>query len=70
MSVITDHIRRVASFLGLLLLFATNTIWGEDLKTQNIVLITTDGLRWQEVFTGAEKALIATVKQIAAMKQA
>lgn len=58
MSVITDHIRRVASFLGLLLLFATNTIWGEDLKTQNIVLITTDGLRWQEVFTGAEKALL------------
>ena len=29
-----------------------------DLKTQNVVLITTDGLRWQEVFTGAEKALL------------
>lgn len=29
-----------------------------DLKTRNIVLITTDGLRWQEVFTGADKALI------------
>jgi len=29
-----------------------------ELKTQNVVLITTDGLRWQEVFTGAEKALI------------
>lgn len=28
------------------------------LKTRNIVLITTDGLRWQEVFTGAERALL------------
>ncbi len=30
-----------------------------DLKTKNILLITTDGLRWQEVFTGAEKELIS-----------
>jgi hypothetical protein len=30
----------------------------QDLKTKNIMLITTDGLRWEEVFTGAEKALI------------
>ncbi|MFO0944627.1 MAG: alkaline phosphatase family protein [Planctomycetota bacterium] len=29
-----------------------------ELKTKNVVLITTDGLRWQEVFTGAEKELI------------
>ena len=31
----------------------------ESLKTQNVVLITSDGLRWQEVFTGAEKSLIS-----------
>ncbi|MCC7085972.1 MAG: alkaline phosphatase family protein [Pirellulales bacterium] len=30
----------------------------QGLKTKNILFITTDGLRWQEVFTGAEKALI------------
>jgi len=29
-----------------------------DLKTKNVVLITTDGLRWQELFTGAEEELI------------
>ncbi len=29
-----------------------------DLKTKNVFLITTDGLRWQEVFTGAEEALL------------
>jgi len=28
------------------------------LKTENVVLIVPDGLRWQEVFTGAEKALL------------
>ena len=28
------------------------------LKTKNVFLITTDGMRWQEVFTGAEEALI------------
>src|SRR5688572_27461355 len=28
------------------------------LKTENVFLITTDGLRWQEVFTGAEELLL------------
>jgi hypothetical protein len=28
-------------------------------QTANVILITTDGLRWQEVFTGAEERLIA-----------
>ena len=27
-------------------------------QTENVVLITTDGLRWQEVFSGAEEALL------------
>jgi hypothetical protein len=30
-----------------------------ELKTENVVLITSDGLRWQEVFTGAEKELLS-----------
>jgi hypothetical protein len=29
-------------------------------KTRNVVLIITDGLRWQEVFTGADKDLLLT----------
>ncbi len=32
---------------------------GAELKTRNVFLITTDGLRWQEVFTGAEEQLIS-----------
>ena len=27
-------------------------------KTENVILITLDGMRWQEVFSGAEKKLI------------
>ncbi len=30
----------------------------QKLKTRNVILITTDGLRWQEVFTGADPALM------------
>src|SRR5262245_41387382 len=29
-----------------------------ELKTKNVFLIVTDGFRWQEVFTGAEEALM------------
>src|SRR5688572_24500594 len=29
------------------------------LKTRNVFLITTDGLRWQELFTGAEDELLS-----------
>lgn len=32
---------------------------GADLKTRNVVLVTTDGLRWQEVFQGAEEILLS-----------
>ena len=50
---------RLVGICCLLLLLCGVTIAGaEDLKTRNVVLITTDGLRWQEVFAGAEKALI------------
>lgn len=30
----------------------------QNLRTENVVLIVPDGVRWQEVFTGAEKALL------------
>ncbi len=49
---------RLAGCLAAWLLVAAGLAVGADLKTQNIVLVTTDGLRWQEVFSGAEKELI------------
>jgi hypothetical protein len=41
-----------------MLLSVVSTGNAADLKTKNVVLITTDGLRWQEVFTGAEQELV------------
>jgi hypothetical protein len=38
-------------------LFAAETAWAQ-LKTRNVVLIVSDGLRWQEVFTGADSSLL------------
>jgi hypothetical protein len=33
---------------------------GAEGATRNVILITTDGFRWQEMFTGAEEALMTT----------
>lgn len=41
-----------------LLLIVTNHVYGQ-LKTENIFIITIDGLRWQELFMGADKELIS-----------
>src|SRR5436190_23923550 len=41
-------------------------------KTQNVILVTFDGYRWQEVFKGAQKKLIGNkklVKDVAALKK-
>lgn len=37
--------------------------------TENIIFVMTDGLRWQEVFTGAEKALMDPIKSDPFMKR-
>jgi hypothetical protein len=42
-----------------LLGWAATTGSAADLKTRNVVLITTDGLRWQEVFQGADELLLS-----------
>lgn len=36
-----------------------NSLHGAPLKTQNLFLIVSDGLRWQEVFNGAEEPLLS-----------
>lgn len=48
-------IRKAFGLGALLLLNAVPALAG---KTQNVVLIVSDGLRWQEVFTGADPALL------------
>ena len=44
--------------LGILLLVSSPARAQEPTRTRNVVLIVTDGLRWQEVFSGAERALV------------
>lgn len=46
---------RFILFLSLL----AGSLGAAELKTRNVILITTDGLRWQEVFTGAEEMLLS-----------
>lgn len=43
----------------LLLLLSASVLVRAQRKTENVILITLDGMRWQEVFTGAEKQLIS-----------
>jgi hypothetical protein len=48
---------RFLMVLSVSLSFAVQTAWSQ-LKTRNVVLIVSDGLRWQEVFTGADPDLL------------
>jgi hypothetical protein len=34
------------------------SVAAQQLKTKNVIIITLDGLRWQELFHGADSALI------------
>lgn len=52
--------RRLSAVLILLLATSNLAAAGGPLKTENVVVIVTDGLRWQEVFRGAEAALISS----------
>jgi hypothetical protein len=55
------QIGRVLSCLAVIsavLLLAGGTASAEP-KTENVILLMTDGLRWQEVFNGAEESLIS-----------
>ena len=45
------------AFFGLFLI-QTSSLSAQDYKTENIILITLDGMRWQEVFKGADSLLV------------
>lgn len=47
---------RICLFLNFLLI--GGSAFAQQLKTENVILITLDGMRWQEVFSGAELRLI------------
>ena len=45
--------------IALIQIAFVNAFSQSELKTENIILITMDGLRWQELFTGADSSLIS-----------
>jgi len=49
-------------WIFLYFLFACFYADAQALKTENVILITFDGLRWQEVFSGADKKLLNSKK--------
>jgi len=56
---VNQHITRMKNLIFFfLLLLGSFTVIGQSLKTENLFIITFDGLRWQELFTGADSALI------------
>ena len=64
---------RTSFFAAAALLLAANLTAAEPRKTQNVVLVVSDGLRWQEVFRGAEAELLnkehGGVADVAAVKR-
>ena len=59
--------------LLILLAFTTKICFAQDLQTENIFIITLDGLRWEELFGGADDSLTVSldfVKDTASLKTA
>lgn len=56
------------------LLCFSSAAFAADHKTKNVIFVMTDGLRWQEVFSGADAALMnkenGAVKDVEALKKA
>ncbi len=44
--------------IALLCFCSVSLVHAQELKTENVILITLDGLRWQEVFSGADSRLV------------
>jgi len=49
---------KLALAIGIVVLIANPASAQTRLKTRNVVLIVLDGVRWQEVFTGADSTLL------------
>lgn len=49
-------------FLSMVVFFSTTIGFSQQHKTKNVILISIDGYRWQEVFRGADSTLLAQKK--------
>ncbi|MEN2283258.1 phosphoglyceromutase [Algoriphagus sp. SE2] len=49
---------KISLILSFGFLFLAGSVHAQENKTENVILITFDGMRWQEVFTGADSLLV------------
>src|SRR5579863_4764630 len=63
---IIDFCKTIKMKIPLILaMFIYCTSWAQTpLKTSNVFIITTDGFRWQEVFSGADSAIINNTEYV------
>ena len=50
--------KRIVFIVGLFSIAFSPILFSSSLKTEQIVLVTVDGVRWQEFFTGADESLL------------
>ena len=50
------------NLLLILFILLTVNLFGQSLKTENVILITLDGMRWQEVFNGGDSSFMRQQK--------
>jgi hypothetical protein len=50
--------------LAILYLFAGFSAFSQETKTKNVVIVTLDGYRWQEVFQGANRKILDKEKYV------
>lgn len=64
---------KIWALIFVLVLTIAGSAVAADRATENVILLMTDGLRWQEVFNGAEESLMTTdpggVKNVEALKK-
>lgn len=58
--IFSNHFAAVVLALAFAATASCQSAPSPKLKTRNVVLIVADGLRWQEIFTGADKDLLTT----------
>jgi hypothetical protein len=61
--------RNKAFQITLFILFISLSLFGQTAKTENIIVVTLDGLRWQEVFGGIDSVLMNVEKHSGSSKE-
>jgi len=61
-TILNNIIMKFAKYILIIVLSTISAGITAQLKTENIVIVTLDGMRWQEVFSGADSALLKNKK--------